>query len=128
MVTKTTSQIQVSVHTQYDAKNSFPINLRHGFRYYVIIKNTSGLSVQLLSRTWNIVDIGFAKTVVEGDGVIGMQPILEPGEVFKYFSNVILQSGIGNMTGHYIFQNVETKENFNVDIPKFDLVSPILDN
>ena len=128
MVSKTTSQIQVTVHTEYDVKNSFPLDFRHTFRYYIIIENKGQEKVQLLRRRWQIFDVGFGQSFVEGEGVIGLQPIIEPGQVFKYFSNVVLQSGIGNMTGQYLFVNINSNETFEVEIPKFSLFSEILNN
>ncbi|QIG90722.1 Co2+/Mg2+ efflux protein ApaG [Chryseobacterium sp. POL2] len=128
MVSKTTSQIQVTVHTEYDAKNSFPLDFRHTFRYYIIIENKGQEKVKLLRRRWQIFDVGFGQSFVEGEGVIGLQPIIEPGQVFKYFSNVVLQSGIGNMTGQYLFVNINSNETFEVEIPKFSLFSEILNN
>ena len=87
MVSKTTSQIQVTVHTEYDTKNSFPLDNRHMFRYYIVIENKGQETVQLLSRKWQIYDLGFGQSKVEGDGVIGLQPVIESGQIFKYFSN-----------------------------------------
>jgi ApaG protein len=52
-------------------------------------------------------------TEVNGDGVIGLTPVIEPGETFNYFSNVILRSGVGNMLGNYLFENLLTNETFN---------------
>ncbi|WP_313216592.1 Co2+/Mg2+ efflux protein ApaG [Soonwooa sp.] len=128
MVSKTTSQIQVTVHTEYDFKNSFPLDNRFTFRYYIIIQNIGQETVQLLSRKWQIYDLGYGQSKVEGEGVIGLQPVIEAGQIFKYFSNVVLLSGMGNMKGQYLFLNVNTNEKFEVEIPKFSLVSEVLSN
>ena len=74
-----------------------------------------------------IYDLGFGFTEVEGAGVIGLTPVLASGETFTYFSNVILKSGVGNMEGSYQFES-DSKENFAVEIPKFNLVSEVLSN
>lgn len=127
MVSKNTSEIKVTVTTEYDNFNSYPSENRFVFRYNIEIENLGIISVKLLSRRWMIYDLGFGFTEVEGAGVIGLTPVIESGEKFSYFSNVILKSGVGNMEGHYVFENPE-KETFNVGIPKFNLVSEVLSN
>ncbi|MCG2793169.1 MAG: Co2+/Mg2+ efflux protein ApaG [Weeksellaceae bacterium] len=127
MVSKNTSEIKVTVVTEYDNFNSYPSENRFVFRYHIEIENLGNLPVKLLSRKWIIYDLGFGFTEVEGAGVIGLTPIIESGEKFTYFSNVILKSGVGNMEGHYVFENFE-EGIFNVSIPKFNLVSGVLSN
>ena len=127
MVSKITSDIKVSVTTEYDNHNSYPSENRYVFRYNVEIQNLSHETVKLLSRKWMIYDLGFGFTEVEGAGVIGLTPVLESGEKFSYFSNVIVKSGVGNMEGSYQFEN-SNKDIFTVDIPKFNLVSEVLSN
>ena len=127
MVSKNTSEIRVSVTTEYDNFNSYPSENRFVFRYYIEIENLGSLPVKLLSRKWVIYDLGFGFTEVEGAGVIGLTPIIESGDKFNYFSNVILKSGVGSMEGHYVFENFE-KENFIASIPKFNLVTEVLSN
>lgn len=128
MVSKITSQIKVSVLTNYDIHNSFPSENRNVFRYTIDIENLGNEDVRLLRRRWMIYDLGFGFTEVNGDGVIGLTPLLKPSETFSYFSNVILKSGVGNMEGIYEFINENTKEIFEVVIPKFNLVSEVLSN
>lgn len=127
MVSKNTSEIRVSVTTEYDNFNSYPSENRFVFRYTIEIENLGTQPAKLLSRKWIIYDLGFGFTEVEGAGVIGLTPVIESGEKFSYFSNVILKSGVGNMEGHYIFENSE-KGNFEVAIPKFTLVTEVLSN
>lgn len=127
MVSKNTSEIRVSVTTEYDNFNSYPSENRFVFRYNIEIENLGSLPVKLLSRKWTIYDLGFGFTEVEGAGVIGLTPVIESGDKFSYFSNVILKSGVGNMEGYYIFENFE-KGTFNVSIPKFNLVTEVLSN
>jgi len=127
MVSKNTSEIKVSVTTEYDNFNSYPSENRFVFRYNIEIENLGSVPVKLLSRKWIIYDLGFGFTEVEGAGVIGLTPVIESGEKFNYFSNVILKSGVGNMEGHYVFENPD-KKRFNVGIPKFNLVSEVLSN
>ncbi len=127
MVSKITSEIKVTVSTEYDNHNSYPSENRYVFRYNIEIQNLGNDTVKLLTRKWMIYDLGFGFTEVEGPGVIGLTPILATGETFKYFSNVILKSGVGSMEGYYVFEN-QDKQNFEVDIPKFNVVSEVLSN
>ena len=127
MVSKITSEIKVSVIAEYDNFNSYPSENRFVFKYHIEIQNLGTGIVKLLTRKWIIYDLGFGFTEVEGAGVIGLTPVLTSGETFTYFSNVILKSGVGNMTGSYQFENF-SKETFGVEIPKFNLVSEVLCN
>ena len=127
MVSKNTFEIKVSVTTEYDNFNSYPSENRFVFRYNIEIENFGNFPVKLLSRKWTIYDLGFGFTEVEGAGVIGLTPVIESGDRFNYFSNVILKSGVGNMEGHYVFENSD-KETFNVAIPKFNLLTEVLSN
>ncbi|WP_312822871.1 Co2+/Mg2+ efflux protein ApaG [Epilithonimonas sp.] len=127
MVSKITSEIKISVTTEYDNHNSYPSENRYVFRYNIEIENLSNVAVRLLSRKWMIYDLGFGFTEVEGAGVIGLTPVIESGEKFNYFSNVIVKSGVGNMEGSYLFENAN-HETFDVTIPKFNLVSEVLSN
>lgn len=128
MFSKITSNIKVSVVPEYDSKNSYPSENRYVFKYNIVIENCSDFSVKIMKRKWLIFDVGFGFTEVVGDGVIGLTPELESGETFTYFSNVLLRSGLGNMSGKYLVQNLDTEENFEIDIPKFNLLSEILKN
>ncbi len=127
MVSKITSEVKVSVTTEYDNHNSYPSENRFVFRYNIEIQNLGSSPIKLMSRMWMIYDLGFGFTEVEGAGVIGLTPSLQTGETFKYFSNVILKSGVGSMEGYYIFENAD-QQSFEVDIPKFNLVSEVLSN
>ncbi len=128
MFSKITSKIKVSVLSEYDIKNSFPLENRFAFRYNIIIENKNDFSITILKRKWLIFDSGFGFTEIQGDGVIGLIPKINPSEKFTYFSNAILKSGIGYMKGQYLVRNDETNENFDLDIPQFDLCSKILAN
>ncbi|QIY82923.1 Co2+/Mg2+ efflux protein ApaG [Chryseobacterium sp. NEB161] len=127
MVSKITSQIKVSVTTEYDNYNSYPSENRFVFRYNIEIENLGSKAVKLMTRRWIIYDLGFGFTEVEGAGVIGLTPVLESGESFSYFSNVILKSGVGNMEGSYQFETSDGAY-FIAEIPKFNLVSEVLSN
>ncbi len=128
MFSTTTFDIRVSVLPEYDIKNSFPSENRFVFRYNVTIENLGENPIQLLRRKWLIYDVGFGFTEVEGDGVIGLTPEIHSGESFKYFSNVILRSGVGNMSGIYYCTHLFTKETLEIEIPKFNLLAEVLSN
>ena len=128
MFSKITSNIKVSVDPEYDSKNSYPSENRYVFKYNIVIENDGDFPIKVLKRKWLIFDVGFGFTEVVGDGVIGLTPDVEIGDNFAYFSNVMLRSGVGNMSGKYLVENLYTKEQFEIDIPKFNLVSEVLSN
>lgn len=128
MFSKITSNIKVSVDPEYDSMNSYPSENRYVFKYNIVIENDGDFPIKVLKRKWLIFDVGFGFTEVVGDGVIGLTPDVEIGDNFAYFSNVMLRSGVGNMSGKYLVENLYTKEQFEIDIPKFNLVSEILSN
>lgn len=128
MYSSTTFDIRVSVLPEYDVNASFPSENRFVFRYHVSIENLSEFPIQLRRRKWLIYDVGFGFTEVLGDGVIGLTPEIQPGENFTYFSNVILRSGVGNMSGSYFCTHLLTNDEFEIEIPKFNLVSQVLSN
>lgn len=128
MFSTTTFDIKVTVSPEYDVKNSFPSENRFVFRYNITIENLSENPVVLLKRKWLIYDVGFGFTEVSGEGVIGLTPEINPGEQFKYFSNVVLRSGVGSMSGTYYCTNLLTKESLEIEIPKFNLMAEVLSN
>ncbi|MCQ4140923.1 Co2+/Mg2+ efflux protein ApaG [Chryseobacterium sp. EO14] len=123
-----TSNIKVSVIPEYDSKNSYPSENRHVFKYNIVIENEGSFPIKILKRKWLIFDVGFGYTEIIGDGVIGLTPEIPTSENFAYFSNVMLRSGVGNMSGKYLVKNMETQESFEIDIPKFNLLSEVLSN
>lgn len=123
-----TSNIKVSVIPEYDSKNSYPSENRYVFKYNITIENDGSFPIKVLKRKWLIFDVGFGYTEIIGDGVIGLTPEIGTGENFSYFSNVMLRSGVGNMSGKYLVKNLETQETLEIDIPKFNLLSEVLSN
>lgn len=95
---------------------------KHFFSYQITIKNLSNQPGQLVSRVWEIIDGIGSKETVNGLGVVGQQPIIEPGNSFTYTSGCPLISSIGKMSGHYVFLNLENQATFKVDIPSFELI------
>ena len=128
MFSTSTFDIRVSVIPEYDFKNSFPAENRFVFRYNVTIENLGDTPIRLLRRKWLIYDVGFGFTEVTGEGVIGMTPEIRPRDKFRYFSNVMLRSGVGSMSGTYYCKNLLTNEDLEIEIPKFNLVAEVLSN
>jgi len=123
MVRQTTNNIAISVETQYQPEDSSPLNNRYLFAYQITITNNGDDIVQLLTRQWNIFDAIGQYEEVKGDGVVGKQPILKPGESFNYISGCPLRSPMGHMQGIYTMQVLESGEMFNVTVPKFVLIA-----
>lgn len=121
MKTAITHGVSVSVQTNYQAEYSAPTNQHFVFTYKILITNNSEYTVQLLSRHWFIADAIGQIREVEGEGVVGQQPILEPGQSHEYVSGCNLRSGMGHMQGSYTFQRMMDGRTFEVDIPKFSL-------
>jgi ApaG protein len=128
MYTKTTHGITINVQPEYDVKNSFPSENRFVFRYNIEIVNNSDVTVKINRRQWIIYDVGFGFTEVLGDGIIGLTPTIQPTESFSYFSNVVLRSGVGTMTGNYFITDIESEKSLKITIPKFNLLAEVLRN
>ena len=124
MITKSTAGINVSVEIQYNARQSHPIASHYFFAYSITIKNASDYTVQLKKRHWFIFDSNGIKSEVEGDGVVGDQPILIPGQSYQYVSCCNLLSDMGKMGGVYIMEREIDGEIFHVTIPEFMMVVP----
>ena len=95
------------------------------FNYRIVIENLNAYPVQLISRYWFIFDSLNPAKEVTGDGVVGEQPVLQPGEKHVYVSGCDLRSEIGYMRGYYIFEKIEEKEQFRVAVPKFELFATL---
>jgi ApaG protein len=121
--TATTRQIRVSVRPVYLDDRSAPDDSHFVWSYQVTIENLGQETVQLRSRHWRITDARGELHEVRGPGVIGEQPVLEPGDVYDYTSGTPLATPSGIMTGTYQMEN-ERGEMFNIEIPAFSLDSP----
>ena len=128
MVIAVTSGIQVSVEVTYQSEFSSPHQLHFVFTYKVTIENKSSQTVQLLRRRWEISDAAETKKIIEGDGVVGQQPILEPGESHSYVSGCNLKSGLGKMTGVYGMEKLFDGTKFEVTIPEFQMIASYFQN
>lgn len=120
----TTKDIEVTVRPFYLADQSDPEQGKWVWAYRVRIRNHGRDTVQLLRRTWRITDAHGRMQIVQGAGVVGEQPVLEPGDAFEYTSGTPLDTASGFMVGTYHMVRVESAEEFDVAIPAFSLDSP----
>lgn len=120
----TTRSIRVSVRAFYLADQSEPERSHFVWAYRVAIANEGGETVQLLKRSWQITDGRGRTQQVQGDGVVGEQPVLAPGQSFEYTSGTPLGTPSGFMRGAYHMVVTATGEAFDVSIPPFSLDSP----
>jgi ApaG protein len=124
MPTTTTQGVTVTVTTNYLPDYSSPSQEHFVFAYRIDIRNNSSHTVKLLRRHWFISDANGTVREVEGEGVVGRQPVLEPGESHQYMSGCNLKSGMGKMQGTYLMERLGNGDNFQVDIPEFTLMVP----
>lgn len=123
MYKATTHQIEVTVEPHFLEDQSDPDEPRYVWAYHVMIENHGRDSVQLKSRYWRITDARGQVQEVEGEGVVGEQPVLGPGDAYEYTSGAPLSTPSGVMVGRY-FMVTDAGEAFEVDIPAFSLDSP----
>jgi ApaG protein len=128
MVTAITEGIQVSIEAIYQAEFSSPHQQHFVFTYKANIQNHSNTTVQLIRRKWEIFDAGQSYKLVEGDGVVGQQPVLEPGHSHQYVSGCNLRSGLGKMRGSYFMEKLVDGKLLEVKIPEFQLIADVFDN
>ncbi|MDN4165253.1 Co2+/Mg2+ efflux protein ApaG [Cytophagales bacterium LB-30] len=124
MVTEITEGVKVTVETEYQPEYSSPSQYHFVFTYRITIENTSDNTIQLQRRHWYIHDLNYPLREVEGEGVVGQQPVLEPGESHQYVSGCNLKAGIGKMYGTYLMERVVDGKLFHVKIPAFTMVAP----
>ena len=117
------SSISIQVKTNYIKEQSKPDAERFVFSYTVTLSNQGENAAKLLSRHWIITDAVDAIQEVQGIGVVGEQPRLEPGEEYTYTSGVVLETETGTMKGSYQMQ-CDSGEQFDAEIPTFALVPP----
>ena len=120
----TTADVRVSVQPLFLADQSEPEHSHYVWAYRVSIENLGRRVVQLMKRTWYITDGRGLTQRVHGDGVVGEQPVLEPGESFEYTSGTPLSTPSGFMRGQYHMVATDSGEPFDVTIPAFSLDSP----
>lgn len=120
-----TEKVRVGVATEYQVVYSNPTQNHFVFAYTVKIENNSNFTLQLMRRHWFIYDsISSAVSEVEGEGVVGEQPILEPNDQHQYVSGCHLQSYQGKMKGTYLMKRFADQSEFKITIPEFQMVVP----
>lgn len=115
-----TYQFHVQVKSRYQPERSDPQESLYFFTYTITVRNTGRVAAQLISRTWNVNDADGNREKVKGLGVVGRQPLLQPGEAFEYTSGTRLHTPTGTMHGSF-FCVAEDGEKFDVDVPMFVL-------
>ena len=118
-----TRQIEVTVEPNFLPERSSAERCEFFWSYTIVITNTGEETVRLRMRHWIITDAVGHKQEVRGEGVVGEQPVLAPGERFEYTSGVPLQTASGIMTGRYQMES-ESGERFEIEVPTFSLDSP----
>ena len=113
-------RFNVEVRPQYLPEQSAPKNGMYVFAYTITVTNTGEVAAQLVSRSWNVNDANGHTEKVKGLGVVGQQPLLQPGQSFEYTSGTRLRTPTGTMHGSF-FCVAEDGEKFDVDIPMFVL-------
>ena len=116
-------EIGIHVATHFVDEQSEPDVDRYVFAYTITIENRSDVPAQLLSRHWVITDANGKVQEVSGDGVVGEQPKLEPGETYRYSSGAVLETPVGAMQGSYRM-HAEDGADFDAPIPPFTLAVP----
>ena len=117
------TSIRVLVSTAYVDEQSEPSSGRYVFAYTITISNHGGVAARLKSRHWIITDANGKVQEVNGDGVVGEQPHLKPGEQFRYSSGAILETPVGAMQGLYRME-ADNGDRFDAPIPPFTLAVP----
>jgi ApaG protein len=116
-------KISVEVETAYLEDQSEPRERRYVFAYTITIRNEGEVAAKLLTRHWIITDADARVSEVRGDGVVGEQPYLKPGQGFRYSSGAVLETPVGTMQGSYQMI-ADDGARFDAPIPAFRLAMP----
>lgn len=117
--------IGIEVEVRYVERESDPDQARYVFAYTIVISNHGSAPAQLMNRHWYVTNAQGEVQEVQGPGVVGKQPRLEPGEAFRYTSAAVLETPVGSMHGHYEFRR-DDGSRFRAPIPAFSLSVPNL--
>ena len=124
MISKISEGVKIDVDTSYQPEYSNPVQSEFLFSYKITITNNNNFPIKLLRRHWFIIDSNCIHKEVEGEGVVGVQPIINPFDAYQYISACNLKSELGKMHGNYQFENLQNNQLFIVEIPEFILESP----
>ncbi len=117
------NNVDIAVETAYLPDQSDPESKRFVFSYHITITNRNEQPVQLLNRRWMIVDGNEQVQEVEGEGVVGEQPVIEPDDSYSYTSGTVLATSVGSMQGHYQMK-ADDGQVFTAPISAFTLAKP----
>jgi len=124
MISKISEGVTISVETFYQPEYSNPYNNEFMFAYRITIDNSNSFPIRLLKRHWHIFDATGNRREVEGEGVIDVQPQINPGSKYQYISGCNLKTEMGKMYGTYLMENVNNNNRFDVQIPAFEMTVP----
>lgn len=127
MVTLTTNEVAITAESTFQQQYSEPVKGQYVFSYRITIENKSPLPIQLLARRWEVIDGTGERRFVEGEGVVGQQPIILPGHMHEYTSWVQFETPVGAMQGNYIMQRRDRRGRdylFEVQVPRFKHIAP----
>ena len=112
-------EVHITAQTHFDRSVIVKDDTQYVFSYEIRMVNNSNRDIQLISRSWLIMNARNDRKTVKGQGVVGKQPILEPGQSYTYSSWCPLNTELGKMSGHYTFKDLATGEMFDVKVPDF---------
>lgn len=128
MVSKISEGVEISVEIFYQENLSNALDNEFTFAYRITIENLNNFTIQLLRRHWFIFDSNGENSEVEGEGVVGEQPVIEPGQKYQYMSGCNLKTDMGKMYGQYLMQNLHNHITFYANIPPFEMIVPFKNN
>jgi ApaG protein len=128
MVSQTSAGILVSADIKYQPGFSNPFADEYLFSYTITIENQNNFPVQLMRRHWYIFESNGLWHEVEGEGVVGVQPVIQPGQQYEYTSGCNLKTEIGKMQGTYEMIRYGTNRTFTVSIPAMEMIVPFKNN
>ena len=124
MITLVTKWIKVTVQTSFEGTFFKNYKMHYAFGYTITIENQTKEPVQLISRHWDVLDSLKEMESIDGEGVIGKKPVIQPGRSHTYSSGTLLASPIGAMKGFYEMVNLSTTETFEAEVPTFKFAAP----
>ena len=128
MIEQITKGIKISIESNFEGTFYKDECIHYAFSYEVVIENQSHEVAQLIARKWDIMEALNDNEIVIGEGVVGEQPILMPGERHTYKSGCVLKSPFGAMKGNYLMLNPSNSKQFKVTIPTFKLSASFAQN
>lgn len=128
MISEISQGVKITVETFYQPDYSNPLTGEYMFAYRITVENNNTHPVKLLRRHWHIFDSNGSYKEVEGEGVVGVMPVIQPGDQYQYVSGCNLKTEMGKMLGHYIMENLNNRQQFKAFIPEFEMIAPFKNN